>query len=240
MMHVDGNRQPGLPLMPEFVSSQVYATSYIKDEIADGSIAIARLNQLFVENIAMPSIERWERAMRQSGQQASKCSDFIAHTFIGVRLGYSSSMPPTARAYSYNSPPPMVPPPSPPTSSFHTIVGRPVGALELAIATLHPSSTREGALTVPASDYEALKKRFHQLQDTSNAFEAAVSEAQLRITELEAEIQEQVTMCCTAEEELAECQVEVRNLTAILTVKERVHAADPSRPPPVTVSTLHD
>jgi hypothetical protein len=69
ILHVDGNSVPGAPHLPEAVKAHVYVTPFIKEEIPAGDICVAQLTQMFIESIALPSIQRWERAMGNIGEQ---------------------------------------------------------------------------------------------------------------------------------------------------------------------------
>ncbi len=67
LLHIDGNQAPGTKLVPEAVKVQAYITPHIKMEIAGGDVAVARIVQMFVESIALPSIKRWQQAMANIG-----------------------------------------------------------------------------------------------------------------------------------------------------------------------------
>ncbi|KAI0687956.1 hypothetical protein BC835DRAFT_1419558 [Cytidiella melzeri] len=63
MLHVDGNQIPGSQHVPEAVKADVYFTPHIRHENPNGEVFVVQAAQAFIELIALPCIQRWERAM---------------------------------------------------------------------------------------------------------------------------------------------------------------------------------
>ncbi len=72
LLHINGNQIPGMPHVPEAVNAQVYITPYIKTSIPGADVTVARMVQMFIEDIGLPSIARWERAMAKNGKSSNE------------------------------------------------------------------------------------------------------------------------------------------------------------------------
>ncbi|KAI0684585.1 hypothetical protein BC835DRAFT_1422151 [Cytidiella melzeri] len=166
LLHIDGNLPPGLPRAPDVVKVSVYATPYIKSEIPNGEIVVAQLTQSFVEAIALPSIEQWEQALSKTGEILPMTTmaepDSPLHKEFGLGLKTK-------------------------TSCLRHIYGRPYGALEGAIKTLHPSFPVK--LENPsAEDYESVRSLLEESQEECRALLKDLTEAQDKVRDLEARL----------------------------------------------------
>ncbi|OBZ65190.1 hypothetical protein A0H81_14852 [Grifola frondosa] len=67
VIQVNGAMQPGALRVPEHVKTNVYFPPSLLEEVPEFGIALARINQIFVEDIALRVISRWETAFRKAG-----------------------------------------------------------------------------------------------------------------------------------------------------------------------------
>ena len=156
---------------------------YIQKEISGTEVTIGRMNQFFVENIAMPAIMRWERAMKNIGECLPlSFSIEVIQTYIpaGTPLDYPC-VPNGDAVYSHSAPPPLMPPCIPPTSALCIIPGRPQGAIEPAIRKLHPEQT----LMPTAADYKSLEDACQEYRRLYDAQRAAGEEMRATIEKLQ-------------------------------------------------------
>ncbi|KAI0702842.1 hypothetical protein BC835DRAFT_1303302 [Cytidiella melzeri] len=184
LMHIDGNLPPGHHRVPEAVKVKTYVTPHIMQEIPNGDIIVAQLTQTFVESIALPSIERWERAMENNG----------------ITFKYSFLNRTEVPRYNYENPPSLVLSPSPYTSSLYSICGRPVGALDDAIKFHRPSYVA----SQPTAEYEAMKIARDQAQDDCNEIQAMLLQAQAKVVKLETQLAEKERVLAASEKRLSE------------------------------------
>ncbi|KAI0699212.1 hypothetical protein BC835DRAFT_1412677 [Cytidiella melzeri] len=184
LMHIDGNLPPGHNRVPEAVKVKTYVTPHIMQEIPNGDIIVAQLTQTFVESIALPSIERWERAMENNG---------ITFKYLFLNR---TEVP----RYNYENPPSLVLSPSPYTSSLYSICGRPVGALDDAIKFHRPSYVA----SQPTAEYEAMKIARDQAQDDRNEIQAMLLQAQAKVVKLETQLAQKERVLAASEKRLSE------------------------------------
>ncbi|PSR78797.1 hypothetical protein PHLCEN_2v7279 [Hermanssonia centrifuga] len=107
MLHFDAHDISSVTRGPEGINPEVYITPHLRKEIKNANVTIARIVQMFIEGITMPSLLRWERLMRASSPEVPQ--------------------------YDYVCPPPLIPNSEPQASCLHVFPGRPMAALERAI-----------------------------------------------------------------------------------------------------------
>jgi hypothetical protein len=116
IMHSEGTTQPNTPTLPEYLKAHVYFPPNIVEEYPETHECIARIVQLFVEEVGVRAVLRWK----------------MAASSLSWRFTPTSNTPlpnPTNL--------PFIPQPTPATSSHYVFHGRPYGSLD---TPSHPSS----------------------------------------------------------------------------------------------------
>ncbi len=67
LLHFDPNDLSQVTRGPEGINPEVYITPHLRKDIKNANVAIARIVQMFIEGLAVPSLLRWERIMNASG-----------------------------------------------------------------------------------------------------------------------------------------------------------------------------
>ncbi|KAI0684293.1 hypothetical protein BC835DRAFT_1422324 [Cytidiella melzeri] len=208
MLHIDGNQKPGSPHVPEAVKADVYITPHIKQENPDGEVFVAQVAQAFIESIAVPSIQRWEGAM-------------------GNRLRSSRTHLRAPPHYNYMDPPPLIPAPNTPTSSIYTICGRPVGALDDAIAKHNPFRPVQVSNSTGTSNEASLQSMLESLRNEHAKTQSLLEETKARVAELEAKLIEKDALLNDAVCGLSAIQAKAGQLQTDLTSRSTPNTSTP-------------
>lgn len=93
MFHIDGNLTPGMKPVSEAMNVQVHIIPCVLHEqgsFPEGEVAsaVACMNQIFVDTIAIPAIKRWERAMANAGES---CDDHASYVCPEITAQVSNS-----------------------------------------------------------------------------------------------------------------------------------------------------
>ncbi|KAI0734099.1 hypothetical protein BC629DRAFT_526032 [Irpex lacteus] len=206
MMHIDGNMRPGTPTTPEAMQPLVYFTPFIRHDIPNADIVIARLAQMFTECIAVPTVQRWEGAMVQSGVRLGKKT-------IGV-----GRRPYCAPAYDYDNPPPLLPPMRP-KSSTYIIPGRPIGAVEKAIKHFHPELVDRTTNVSDSSQYSAPPPSSSTRSSERSELHVLSSQT---YKQLQAEYEDVQTECEDLDKQLVESRARVAYLEKQVAARNEV------------------
>ncbi|OBZ74355.1 hypothetical protein A0H81_05686 [Grifola frondosa] len=65
MFHVNGSMPPGMPFCPEELNIDAYAPPGLLHEFLTMGPALARMAQIFAEDIGTPTVARWETAFSE-------------------------------------------------------------------------------------------------------------------------------------------------------------------------------
>lgn len=115
LVHIDGTLEPDAPVSPQYVKAHVYLNPGLLDDIPEITPAVARIVQLFIEDIGLPVIRRWFRAFKKEGFSLTKCSTRV------IRI--PSSIP-------------LIPKPVPRGSTHHVFRGHATGVLDTRLVGL--------------------------------------------------------------------------------------------------------
>ncbi|OBZ67434.1 hypothetical protein A0H81_12570 [Grifola frondosa] len=99
-----GAQAPGAQPVPSHVKTQVYFNPGLLEEMPDMGPALARMNQIFAEEIALRIIPRWERAFKSAGYSYDFCTTavlpIVAHPLVPAPV-----RPNCARYHFHGHPP---------------------------------------------------------------------------------------------------------------------------------------
>jgi hypothetical protein len=116
IIHVEGTNTPGAPALPECVKADVYLPPVFMSEHPEAHPAIAQIVQIFIEEVGIPTIQRWTHAGKKCGWSLSQSGHVYRNQGSTTR--------------------PLVPSPVSGTSryQFH---GRPYGNLTQSVSSDH-------------------------------------------------------------------------------------------------------
>ncbi|THG99053.1 hypothetical protein EW026_g3226 [Hermanssonia centrifuga] len=77
LLHFDPNDLSQVTRGPEGINPEVYITPHLRKDIKNANVAIARIVQMFIEGLAVPSLLRWERIMNAS-ESERKAIELVA------------------------------------------------------------------------------------------------------------------------------------------------------------------
>ena len=127
ILHVEGTTIPGAPPLPEYLKSDVYLPPHLIDETPDCHRPIAAIVQTFIEEIGVPTVNRWSRA---------------AHN-LGWSLNQKGPVSTPSNHYPH-----LIPPPVSSGSAHYNFRGHPYGSLSMptmpsqpSVSILHPSAS---------------------------------------------------------------------------------------------------
>ncbi|KAJ7142729.1 hypothetical protein C8R44DRAFT_974318 [Mycena epipterygia] len=160
IMHIEGTTVPNTPPLPQYLRSSTYLPPSFIAENPASHAPIARIAQLFIEAVGVPTVQSWRHKANRRGWPLTQDG-------------------PTPRAN--NNSPILIPQPAP-DSAHYKFNGRPVGAID----TLVPLTL---ALVVIPDDNELEEDTAGMLDaiDRAEYAEAQASEYLRRIDELEAQ-----------------------------------------------------
>ncbi|KAJ7257421.1 hypothetical protein C8J57DRAFT_1235139 [Mycena rebaudengoi] len=72
ILHVDGTTVPNTPPLPEYLSCSMYLPPLFVADHPSHHAAIARIAQLFIESVGVPTVERWRRNANLRGWSLSQ------------------------------------------------------------------------------------------------------------------------------------------------------------------------
>ncbi|GBE84234.1 hypothetical protein SCP_0602120 [Sparassis crispa] len=241
MVHTDGTQRPGAAVAPEQVKVISYFSPGLQSELPETSYTITRIIQLFIEGMAIPAIERWDRAARLEGFKLSPkgsrdCEPYRARTLI----------------------------PSPTRGSLYTFYGHPSGVLETLILDLQGG----GASALPVAGGSVITERVEvqpedEAADESSQYddnawyERAQASGVLELAEtnglLKVRVSELEKLCEQQQHEITSLKCEMKQMhtaqrqqatpskfRAVHTLSGALsplqHVADPSSPSPSAMS----
>ena len=174
VLHVDGTTPPGTPPRPENLKAHVYFPPNLLNEFKDSHESIAHIVQSFIENIGVPTVMRWRRAVTSLGW---KLRDQSESTRTPLHL-------------------PLIPDATFPSSAHYVFTGRPYGSFETATSTVsHLSSPfSEHAEPSPLLDHVAWAVEVDSLRHNLQASQSRVTELEATVTQLQGQIDRILTL----------------------------------------------
>ena len=82
IIHVEGSNNPGAPALPECIKADVYLPPVIVSEHPESHATIAAMVQSFIEQIGVPTIQRWTRAGKKCGWSLAQSGHAYTHSSI--------------------------------------------------------------------------------------------------------------------------------------------------------------
>ena len=111
VIHIEGATVPGAPNLPEYLKADVYLPPHLVDEHPECHVPIASMVQTFIEEIGIPTVNRYMVAGHKFG------------------WNFTQNMSTHALPSSHNLP--LIPPPEKPSSAHYVFRGRPYGSIPL-------------------------------------------------------------------------------------------------------------
>jgi hypothetical protein len=169
VIHIEGATVPGAPNLPEYHKADVYLPPHLLDERPECHVPIASMVQTFIEEIGIPTVNRYMAA--------------------GRKFGWSFTQNPSLHAIPSSQNLALIPPPAKTGSAHYIFCGRPFGSIPLlGLPAEHSNSDRcrpmpaSPTSTPPSSQSESTDWFFPEEPDP---VELALINAAEKITDLE-------------------------------------------------------
>jgi hypothetical protein len=166
VIHVEGATIPGAPILPECLKADVYLPPHLVDEVPECQFPIAAIVQTYIEDIGIPTVNRYIAAGRNFGW-----------TFTQNQSTYTIPS-------SQNLP--FIPPPAIPGSAHYVFRGRPYGSLPLQFQHSNSASDQQrhaGRTTSPPSSLSESTDGY--VSDDPDPVELALLNAAEKMVDLE-------------------------------------------------------
>jgi hypothetical protein len=169
VLHVDSATPPGTLPLPENLKAHVYFPPNLLNEFQDSHEPIARIVQSFIENIGVPTVKRWRRAVTALGWKLKdQCKSTCTRTPLHL---------------------PLIPDSTSPGSAHYVFSGRPYGSFE--IATSNPSrlfSSSSEQVEPSLLDHVAWAVEVDSLHHDLQVFQSWVIELEAIVIELRRQV----------------------------------------------------
>jgi hypothetical protein len=206
VIHVEGATIPGAPNLPEYLKADVYLPPHLIDERPECHFPIAAMVQTFIEEIGIPTVNRFIEAGRKFGW-----------TFSQKQSTY-------AKPSSQNLA--LIPPPAKTGSAHYIFYGRPYGSLPLhSLPPQHSNSDQQHrpmpapTSTWPSSPSESTDEYFF---DEPDPIELALVNAAEKIADLESGLEKAALMEVDYIKEITNLRNELAEAYATLQRQESI------------------
>jgi hypothetical protein len=130
VIHVEGATIPGAPNLPEYIKADVYLPPHLVDERPECHVPIAAMVQTFIEEIGIPTVNRYMAA--------------------GRKFGWTFTQSPSSPAIPSSQNLALIPSPAKTGSAHYIFRGRPYGSIPLLSLPPERSNSNQ-CQSMPAS-----------------------------------------------------------------------------------------
>lgn len=175
VLHIDGTTMPNTPPEPQYLRATAYLPPAFVANHTTSHAAIARIAQMFIESVGVPTVQDWFNNARH--------------------LGWSLTQPGPGAAPNTWSP--ELIPPNHPGTSHYRFFGQPVGALDTLLGSPHTPAPAPAPASVPVpvvvigddkDDFEDMTMGLMDAIERANSAEAESADRLERIHQLEQQV----------------------------------------------------
>jgi hypothetical protein len=215
VIHVEGATIPGAPVLPECLKADVYLPPHLLDEYPECQLPIAAIVQTYIEDIGIPTVNRYIAA--------------------GRKFGWSFTQNRSTYAIPSSQNLPLIPPPAKAGSAHYVFQGRPYGSLPLP--PQHSNSDQHRPMPTASSPSSRSESTDGYFLDDPNTLELTLLNAAEKIADLESGLERAALAEANYVKEITNLRKELAETYATLRQQEARLAEHTSSSYPSTQSS---